>query len=185
MFIVSGARRPGASSPGGSSAGMNEPATPQDDFARGFEAAFARLQVLIEGVCAARTEWPVKVAAAIDAVLSFAAADPGAVQLLTNEALAHGVDGIARHERLIAYLCEGLAPGREQRAENDRLPEITERALASGVVMMVAERVDRGRAGELPAIAGEVIQFALTPYLGAEEATRVGAAPRPLDLGLS
>jgi hypothetical protein len=166
---------------------MNEPATPQDqdDFARGFETSFARLQVLIEGACGAQSEWPAKVAAAIGAALSFAAADPGAVQLLTNEALAHGVDGVARHERLIVYLREGLAPGREQRPENDRLPEITEQAIASGVVMLIAERVDRGRASELPALAGEAIQFVLTPYLGAEEAKRVGAAPRSVDLGLS
>ncbi len=157
---------------------MTEPATSQDDFARGFETAFARLQVLIERACATQSEWSGKVAAAIDAALDFAAADPAAVRLLTTDALAHGVDGVTRHERLLAYLREGLAPGREQRPENDRLPEITEQAMASGVLMLVAERVDRGRAGELPTLAGEAIQFALTPYIGAEEARRVSAAPR-------
>jgi hypothetical protein len=92
---------------------------------------------------------------------------------LTNEALAHGPEGIARHERLIAYLRKGLALGRQERPENDRLPGITERAMASGVVMLVAQRVDQGRAAELPALAPEAIQFVLTPYLGAEEARRV------------
>jgi hypothetical protein len=98
-----------------------------------------------------------------------------AAQTLTNEALAHGADGIARHERLIAYLRQGLATGRAQSPENQRLPEITEHAMASGVVMLVAQRVDRGEESELPSIAGEAIQFVLTPYLGAEEARRIGA----------
>jgi hypothetical protein len=97
------------------------------------------------------------------------------VQTLTNDALAAGPEGIARHERLIAYLRGGLALGRQERPENDRLPEITEHAMASGVVMLVAQRVDLGRAAELPALAPEAIQFVLTPYLGAEEARRIGA----------
>jgi hypothetical protein len=162
---------------------MSEPESSADDFSAAFEAAFARLHVLIEEACVARAAWPDKVSAAVVAGLRFAAADPGAVQTLTNEALAHGRDGIARHERLIAYLREGLAPGREQRPEGDRLPDITDHAMASGVVMLVAQRVDRGRARELPALAGEVIQFVLTPYLGAEEARRLGAQFLPSEPG--
>jgi hypothetical protein len=40
--------------------------------------------------------------------------------------------------------------------------------------MLVAQRVDLGRAAELPTLAPEAIQFVLTPYLGAAEARRVG-----------
>ncbi len=107
--------------------------------------------------------------------LRFAAADPAAAQLLTNEALARGREGIARHERLIAYLRAFLVPGRGERPENDRLPEITEQAMASGVVALVAQRLDLGREDELVALAPEAIQFVLTPYLGAEEARRVAS----------
>jgi hypothetical protein len=146
------------------------------DFPQAFESAFTRLQVQIEEACASRVQWPDRVAAAVRAGLRFAAADPAAAQVLTNEALAHGREGIARHERLIAYLSEGLAPGRKQRPDGERLPEITEQAMASGVVMLVAQRVDLGKAQELPEIAGEAIQFVLTPYLGAEEARRMGAS---------
>jgi hypothetical protein len=154
---------------------MNETAAPLDDFSHAFEAAFARFQILVEEACAAEQSWAAKVAAAVRAGLRFAAVEPNATQLLTSEALARGADGIARHERLIAYLSNGLAPGRGQRPYGERLPDITEQAMASGVVMLVAQRVDQGRAAELPAIASEAIQFVLTPYLGAEEARRVGA----------
>jgi len=155
--------------------------TEDGDFSRSFETAFARLQVVIEDACRAQPEWSQKVTAAIGAGLRFAAADPVAAQTLTNDALAHGVDGIARHERLIAYLRDGLAPGRAERPEGARLPEITEHAMASGVVMLVAQRVDRGKERELPEVSAEVIQFVLTPYLGAEEARRIAAQFWPGD----
>jgi hypothetical protein len=112
------------------------------------------------------------------AVLEFAAADPDAANTLTNEAMAAGRDGIARRERLIGYAAERLAPGRRLRPVND-LPQVTETALAGGLMALVAERVSTGRAGELPALAPEAIQFVLTPYLGAEEAHRVGTTGPP------
>jgi hypothetical protein len=158
---------------------MTEIERAEGEFARAFEATFARLQVCLEEACASERDWSLKVAAAIAAGLGFAAAEPEAAQLLTNGALAQGVDGVDRHERLIAHLSEGLAPGREERPEGERLPDITERAMAGGVVMLVAERVDRGREKELPAIVSEAIQFVLTPFLGAEEARRLGIQFNP------
>jgi hypothetical protein len=107
--------------------------------------------------------------------LEFAATAPAAAQVLTNEALADGPDGIARQERLLAYLGERLRPGREERSEGDRLPGITERAMVGGIVTLVAQRLDQGREDELVALLPEAIQFVLTPYLGAEEARRIAA----------
>jgi len=154
---------------------VEEPSGNQQQFASAFEGAFAGLQVELEKAWMAQLAWPLRVAAAARAGLRFAAAEPSAAQTLTNDALAAGPEGIVRHERLIAYLRGGLALGRQERPENDRLPEITEHAMASGIVMLVAQRVDLGRAAELPALVPEVIQFVLTPYLGAEEARRIAA----------
>jgi hypothetical protein len=151
----------------------------RDGFVGSFEAAFGRLQVAILERCGGAGTWARKVAAGVRAGLEFAASDPVAAQVLTNEALAQGAAGIARYERLIAYLREGLAPGREERPHGERLPDITEHALASGIAMLVAQRVDQGRAEELPALVPEAIQFVLTPYLGVEEARRVAGEPGP------
>jgi hypothetical protein len=148
----------------------------RDDFASGFESAFARLQVRIEEACGVEAGWPDRVATATRAALDFAAGDPHAAQLLTSEALAHGRDGFARYDRMLAYLGELLAPGRLQRPEGQLLPEITERAMAGGIASLIAQRVDQGNAAELPALAEEAIQFVLTPYLGGEEAQRVASA---------
>lgn len=143
---------------------------PQDDFSRAFEAAFARLQVVVEEAYVSRVAWPDQTAAAIRAGFEFAASDPEAANLLTNRALAHGRDGIARYHRLIDYAAGLLAPGRDLSPEGALLPEILETAIASGIATLVAQRVDQGRAGELPALVPDAVQFALTPYLGSEEA---------------
>jgi hypothetical protein len=144
--------------------------SPQDDFSRAFEAAFARLQVVVEEAYVSRVSWPDQVAAAIRAGFEFAASDPEAANLLTNQALAHGRDGISRYHRLIDYAASLLAPGRDLSPEGALLPEILESAVASGIATLVAQRVDQGREGELPSLVPDAVQFALTPYLGSEEA---------------
>ncbi len=123
-----------------------------------------------------QTDWPDQVAAAIRAAFEFAASDPEAANLLTNEALAHGSDGIARYQRLVGYAAGLLVPGRMQSPDGALLPGSLEHSLAGGITMLVAQRVDRGGADELPVLAADAIQFALAPYLGGERARRVATA---------
>jgi hypothetical protein len=144
-----------------------------DDFAFAFDSAFAALQVRIESACAAAGDWSEQVALGIRAAFEWAAAEPAAAQLLTNDALAGGSAGFERYERMIGYVSELLEPGRELAPHGARLPKITERAMASGVAMLVAQRLSLGKQDELPAVAGEATQFVLTPYLGAAAARRV------------
>lgn len=154
---------------------MGEGARQRDDFAVAFDSAFAALQVQIESACAGADEWPGRVAAGVRAGFEWAAAEPRAAQLLTNDALAGGSAGFERYERMVSYMAGLFGPGREQAAHGARLPEITERAMASGVAMLVAQRLSMGREAELPALAAEATQFVLTPYLGSAEARRVAA----------
>lgn len=146
-----------------------------DDFPRAFEAAFARLQVVVEEAYVSQAEWPDQVAAAIRAAFEFAVSDPEAADLLTNKALASGSDGIARYQRLLGYGSGLLLPGRQQSPDGALLPGIIEQSVAGGIIMLVAQRVDQGRASELSELVPDAIQFALTPYLGVEWARRVAA----------
>lgn len=159
---------------------MGERARQPDDFAVAFDSAFAALQVRVESACAGAGEWSAGVAAGVRAALEWAAAEPRAAQRLTNDALAGGSVGFERYERMIAYVAELLAPGRAQPAHGSKLPEITERAMASGVAMLVAQRLSMGREAELPELASEATQFVLTPYLGSAEARRVARAAEPI-----
>jgi hypothetical protein len=146
------------------------------DFASAFEGAFARLQVLLETACVDGGPWPERARVAIRRALEFAAADPAAASVLTASALAEGVDGVERYERLMAYLAGLLRGGRAEASHGADLPPTTERSLAGGVATIIANRVDRGRTAELPGLTAELVQFILTPYLGTEEARRVAAA---------
>lgn len=154
---------------------MNEPAEPHDDFVVAFESAFARLQVRVEEACATAEDWPGAVAAGIRATFEFAADAPGDAQALTRDALAQGTGGLARHRRLVAYAAGLLEPGREE-AAGSAPPAVLEHALAGGIAFLVAHRLALGEEGELPALAGEAIEFVLTPYVGPEEARRVARA---------
>ncbi len=152
---------------------MDEAARSPDGFASAFENAFARLQVHVEEGCGGQGDWASGVAASVRAGFRFAASDPDAANVLTNEALAAGKDGIARRRRLLAYIADQLAAGRDCHQGEHELPAITEQALAGGLVGLVAERLARGRASELPGLVPDAIQFTLTPYLGVEGASRI------------
>jgi AcrR family transcriptional regulator len=151
---------------------VDVPGSPED-FASVFETAFARVQITVEEASTGQPDWPLRIAAAIRAGLEFAAADPAAANVLTNEAIAAGPDGIARYRRLTRYIAEALARGREERPEGEETPGVVEQALAGGLLGLIAERLTAGRARELPALAPEAIEFALTPYLGTAEARRI------------
>lgn len=145
-------------------------------FADAFEAALGRLQVRVETACAAEVPWPARVAAAVQAALALAAADPATAQVLTNDALSEGREGFAHYDRMIGHFGEMLLPGRAERPEGDMLPEITEKLMVGGLASLIAQRLDYGRHVELPSLAPEAIQFVLTPYVGVEEARRISIA---------
>ena len=153
---------------------MSEQAPHPDDFATAFQAAFARLQIGIETACAAEAAWPERVAAAIRAALAFAAAHPDDADLLTNRAMAAGREGFERYDRMLEHFGDGLRPGRAERPHGPELPEITEKAMIGGLASLIANRL-QGDVSRLPGLAPEAIQFVLTPYLGAEDARRLGA----------
>jgi hypothetical protein len=155
---------------------MDGRAEQSGDFASAFEAAFARLQVMLEMVCVSGDPWHERVRVAVRQALDFAARDPAAAGVLTNLALAQGGDGLERYERLMAYLASLLEPGRAESPHGPELPSTTERSLAGGVATIVANRVDRGRAEELPGLTAEMVQFILAPYMGTEEARRIATA---------
>lgn len=152
---------------------MDGRAQQPEDFATAFESAFARLQVLLETACRGDGPWTQRASVAIRQALEFAARDPEAANVLTNGSLAEGVDGVERYERLMTYLAGLLKAGRTESRYGANLPPTTERSIAGGVATIVANRVDRDRAGELPGLVAEVVQFVLTPYLGTEEARRL------------
>jgi hypothetical protein len=151
-------------------------ARPQSaDFARDFETAFARLQIAVETAYAAKPDWPMRVAAAIRAVLEFAAEEPAAAHVLTVESLAQGSGHFARHRRPVDHLARLLAAGRDVHPEGESLPGLLEDALAGGIFMLIVQRLEVGDTKTLAALTPGAIEFALTPYIGRARARDVAA----------
>jgi len=150
-----------------------------NDFDRAHEEALDRLHRTIEEAVAHEPEWPQQVAAAIRALLAFAAEDPASASTLTHETLARGGEQIARYRRLVEFLATVLAPGRDAGPTPALLPDLLEEAIAGGFLMLVGGRLAQSRQDELPGLAAGTIEFALTSYLGQEQARLVAAESEP------
>ena len=65
--------------------------------------------------------------------------------------------------------------GRELSTEAAAFPATTERGLIGSIASQVGRKASAGEAAELPALL-DLVQFALTPYLGGAEARRIALA---------
>jgi hypothetical protein len=131
------------------------------------------LQVAVETAYATEREWPMQAAAAIRAVLEFAAVDPDAAQVLIVDSLAQGSDHFARHKRPVDHLARLLTAGRDAHPEGEVLPSLLEDALAGGIFMLVVQRLEASDAKTLRSLVPDAIEFALTPYVGRDKAREV------------
>ncbi len=165
---------------------------PPEDFGEAFDAAAARLHAVVAAACARPRPWPARVRAAIEAALSFAAADPAAARLLLVEPWAHGAAGSARRSLLLGGFAAQLAAGREQGPGAAESSGLTEQMLVASLAAFIAKRLhgEPGAAAELSALAPELTEFVLLHYLGPARARlwarrfRLGPE-RPADVGES
>ncbi|MGN6816982.1 MAG: TetR/AcrR family transcriptional regulator [Solirubrobacterales bacterium] len=140
-----------------------------------FECFFARLAQ----TCETQRAWPLKVKVGIGFTLDLAAASPIKARFLTDAGLA--VDEALARPTMESRdrLARLLAPSGAQAPRPLRPPRITEQALVAGVTGVISGRLFNGEAEFLPALAPELVELTLLPYLGAEAAASVARRPRP------
>jgi AcrR family transcriptional regulator len=119
-------------------------------------------------------EWPTKVRAGLAAGLEFFAGSPDLARLLLSEPFVAGPAISRRYQEEVGRLAPFLRQGREFTAEAGSFPESTERGLIGSIASQIGRKASAGEAAELPGLLPDLVQFALTPYLGAAEARRVG-----------
>ncbi len=129
--------------------------------------------------CKAQPSWPLKVKVAIGLTLDLAAASPARARFLLLDSLADDPalirQGVEARDRLASL----LASGRSLAPDGVTLPGITEQALVAGLAGVILARLVGGEAEHLPALAPELVELALVPYLGTEAAAAVARRPRP------
>lgn len=114
--------------------------------------------------------WPQAVRAALEAYLSFFAAEPLWARITMVDVLTAGQSGIEHRDRSLALFEEILRPGAEQAPEASPLAV---EAIGGAVHALIYEQIRRRGAEHLLQILPAVTFIALAPFVGAQEAIAV------------
>jgi AcrR family transcriptional regulator len=138
-----------------------------------FEAAVDLLAARLAEAYASVPEWPERIRASLAALLAFFAASPDLARLCLTEPFVAGPAISRRYQEALARFAPCLREGRELRQGPEPFPETTERGLLGSIGTQIGRKVSAGEAESLPDLLPDLVQFALTPYLGAAEARRI------------
>jgi AcrR family transcriptional regulator len=147
----------------------------EECFLAAYEALDSYLATLMDEAVKGEAEWSDQVAAAFVALIGFLASRPNFARLYLVEAAVVGEGMADAREKTAKRFVALLEPGRKFR---DVDPGIEE-GLVGGIVTLLGRRVLGGEAAELERFAPGVIEFALAPYLGADEAREAIARHTP------
>ena len=142
-------------------------------FLAAYDALDGYLASLMEQAVEGQSEWPERVAATFASLVAFLASRPNFARLYLVEASTVGEAMASRRDRTAERFIALLEPGRKLRGGDRELAEGIEEALVGGIVTLLARRILAGEAERLAEFAPAVTEFALSPYLGPDEARRV------------
>ena len=148
-------------------------ASKEECFLAAYDLVLDHLRSRMTEAASERSTWGEQVVAAVNAALQLLADEPEFARLATLEAVVAGKAGAERYRQSLDELVPFLKRGRDEAPGAYPLPPSTEDALIGGVASLIAREINAGRARELPALAPEVVNVLLLPYLGAGEAERL------------
>lgn len=116
--------------------------------------------------------WPGRVQAGLDAFLGYVASEPALARTCMVEALSAGPAALERYEDSLQSFVPLLRIGRKVAPHGEDLPETLEETIVGGIFWIVYQRLIVGEAERIERLLPELVEFALTPYIGAEAARR-------------
>jgi AcrR family transcriptional regulator len=149
-----------------------------DCFFAAYEDAIEQIRDQVLTACAGheRSEWSPRVRDGIGALLTFLAGDPALASISLVEGLRAGRGVYDRYqaavESFVPYLREGAPCG----PDGGEVPAATDEAVVGGIASLLGRRVLAGEAERIDELLPDVLEFALTPYLGTAEARRIISA---------
>jgi AcrR family transcriptional regulator len=114
--------------------------------------------------------WPDRVVVATRGLLDLMAAEPASARLCLVEAPGAGSAGLQRYQAMLERVALKLREGRQLLPSEDSLPEGLELATAGGLAWILYQRLNQRGDEQLTELLPEMIQIALAPYVGREEA---------------
>ncbi|HEV7481647.1 MAG TPA: TetR/AcrR family transcriptional regulator [Solirubrobacterales bacterium] len=142
----------------------------EECFLAAFDAVIAHLEELIAAAVAPVPDWPGRVIAALRAALDFFAAEPDLARLCLIEPFTASPSIATRFRNVVVSCIPYLEPGRAERTEAASLPESTEDSLLGGLIALTARSILAGDRDSLEELLPDLVDFALSPYLGPERA---------------
>ncbi|HUB98442.1 MAG TPA: TetR/AcrR family transcriptional regulator [Solirubrobacterales bacterium] len=148
----------------------------EECFLAAFDAVRAHLEELVSAAAAGEEDWPHRVIAALRAALGFFAAEPDLARLSLLESVSSTPAIAIRFREAVLAAVPALAEGREELADPDLLLPDTEDAILGGIVSLATRSIVAGETEELFGLLPDLVDFALSPYLGAERAAELAGA---------
>jgi AcrR family transcriptional regulator len=127
----------------------------------------------VVGAAGELESWPQRVRAGLTAFLTFVAEEPALARTCMVEALSAGPAAVERYEESQQAFVSLFKLGRDVSSHGAELPETMEEAIVGGVFWILNQRLAIGEVAAVPELLPGLIEFALTPYLGAEAAGQV------------
>lgn len=121
-------------------------------------------------------DWADQISYGLEVFLEMVATETPRATLCLVESQAAGPAALARYQGMLERMAPKLREGRALNPRSARLPEGLEMALAGGIAWLVHQRLVAGEAAEIKALLPEMLQIALTPYVGEVEAGRAADA---------
>jgi AcrR family transcriptional regulator len=119
--------------------------------------------------------WEARLAAGLGAFLGYVASEPALARTCIVEALSAGPAAQERYEQSVQAFVPLLRIGREDSDHGDELPATLEETIVGGIFWVIYQRIVLGQTEEIEALLPDLVDFALTPYIGAESAQRATA----------
>jgi AcrR family transcriptional regulator len=120
-------------------------------------------------------DWPRRVNAGLAAFLHYVASEPALARTCIVEALSAGPAAVERYENSIQSFVPLFRMGRKVSEHGEELPSTLEETIVGGIFWIVYQRIIMGQVEQIEALLPELVEFSLTPYLGAAAAKQVAA----------
>jgi len=147
-------------------------------FLAAFEAVRDHLEELLAAAVSDQPDWAHQAIAALRAGLRFFAAEPDLARLCLVEPVSATPTIAIRFREVVLACAPALARGRDELADGHSLPQSTEDSLLGGILSLASRTILAGETAELPALLPDLVEFTLSPYLGAGPAAALAAEAR-------
>lgn len=145
-------------------------------FLAAYDESVKKMHDVVRKACADGDDWTDRVCAGLFALLAHMASEPAATNLVLVEGLGGGREFQDRYREAVQSFVPYLRDGAPLDAKGGQPPETAGEAIVGGIASLVSRHVLAGEGERLQEFFPEIAEFALTPYVGSEEARRIISA---------